>query len=89
MMLFYKFCSCPLVENAPHITREKKVEEKVTTLSYLDHWSSPRAKRFLDLNTVDNVVSDLESHDPYMTNHRELQAMDTVGIGGEIVEGGN
>ena len=58
-------------------------------LTYLYHWPSPRTKRLLDLNAVLNVVGDLESHDPYMTDYRELQAMDTVGIGGEVVEGGN
>ena len=58
-------------------------------LTYLYYWSSPRAKCLLDLNAVLNVVSDLETHDPYMTNYRELQAMDTVCIGGKVVEGGN
>ena len=57
--------------------------------TYLYHWSSPRAERLLDFNTVLNVVSDLETHDPYMTNYRELQTMDAVCIGGEVVEGGN
>ena len=65
------------------------MREKATILTYLYHWSSPRPKRLLDLNTIDNVVGDLESHNPYMTDHRELQAVDTIGIGGEIVEGGN
>ena len=96
MMLFYdKIIVLQLSPWAEHSTYwitsigRREVEEKVTILSYLYHWSPPRAKRLLDLNTVGNVVGDLESHDPYMTDHRELKAVDTIGIGGEIVEGGN
>ena len=68
---------------SPQGDREKGI------LTYLYHWSSPRTKCLLDLNAVLNIVGDLESHNPYMTDYRELQAMDTVGIGGEVVEGGN
>ena len=56
---------------------------------YLYHWPSPGANGSLDLNAILNIVCHLEPHNPHMTNNRKLKAMDTVGIGSEVVECSN